>query len=78
MKSTVGERGQITIPNALRKQLGLRPGMRLEITEEDGAIVLRKPGIEAAIEKWAGSAENPYASTDEFLAELRDSDKEPD
>ena len=42
MKSTVGERGQITIPKPIRDRLGLRPGVEVEFEEEDGRLVGRK------------------------------------
>jgi AbrB family looped-hinge helix DNA binding protein len=42
MKATVGERGQVTIPKALRDRLGIRPGQMLEFEAEDGRLVARK------------------------------------
>ncbi len=42
MKSTVGERGQVTIPKPLRDRLGLRPGVEIEFEEEGGRLVGRK------------------------------------
>lgn len=72
MKSTIGERGQITIPKEIRERLGVTPGMQLEVREEEGKIVLVKSGIEEAIAKWKGSARNPYGTTDELLNTLRD------
>jgi AbrB family looped-hinge helix DNA binding protein len=54
MQSAIGERGQITIPKAVRRQLGLRPGMRLEVSVENGAVTLRRPGIADAIDAWGG------------------------
>lgn len=35
------ERGQIVIPSALRKKLGLSAGQRVEIVEAEGALLLR-------------------------------------
>ncbi len=42
MKTTVSEKGQVTIPKALRDRLGLRPGDALEFEEERGRLVARK------------------------------------
>ena len=42
MKAKVAERGQITIPKALRESLGIRPGTVLEFTEERGRLVAEK------------------------------------
>jgi AbrB family looped-hinge helix DNA binding protein len=42
MKATVSEKGQVTIPKALRTSLGLRPGVVLEFEAEAGRLVARK------------------------------------
>ncbi len=78
MHCSVGERGEVTIPKESRDALGLVPGMRLEVSVTDGALVLRKPGIGEALEAWAGTADNPYGSTDEFIAALRGPDRDRD
>lgn len=39
MKATVAERGQVTIPKALRHKLGIRPGAVLDFREENGRLV---------------------------------------
>jgi len=40
--STVSEKGQITVPKRLRDRLGIRPGDRLELVEEEGRLVATK------------------------------------
>ena len=42
MKAVVAERGQVTIPKALRDKLGIRQGTTLEFTATNGALVARK------------------------------------
>jgi len=42
MKTWVSEKGQITIPKALRDKLGIRPGCVLDFEEKNGALVGRK------------------------------------
>ena len=42
MKSTMGERGQVTIPKALRRSLGLRAGDAVQFEERQGKIVLSR------------------------------------
>jgi len=42
MKTIVSEKGQITIPQPLRRRLGIRAGQTLEVSEEGGRLVLVK------------------------------------
>jgi len=42
MKATVSEKGQVTIPKALRSRLGIRPGAVLDFDAEGGRLVARK------------------------------------
>ena len=42
MKTTISEKGQITIPKRLRDRLGLRPGTVLDFEESGGRLVGRK------------------------------------
>lgn len=42
MKAIVLERGQVTIPKALRDKLGIRAGTTLEFAANNGSLVARK------------------------------------
>ena len=42
MKAIVAERGQVTIPKALRDKLGIRPGTTLEFSAREGSLLARK------------------------------------
>jgi len=42
MSAVVAERGQVTIPKALRDRLGIVPGTVLDFTEENGRLVATK------------------------------------
>ena len=42
MKATIAERGQVTIHKALRKKLGMQPGMVLDFHDENGRLVAVK------------------------------------
>ncbi len=55
MKTTVSEKGQITIPKAVRTKLGLRPGTVLELEADRGRLVGRKAGGRDAIDELYGS-----------------------
>ena len=43
-KSKVTAQGQISVPVAVRKKLGIGPGSTLEWVEEGGQIVIRRTG----------------------------------
>ncbi|MEF7613283.1 AbrB/MazE/SpoVT family DNA-binding domain-containing protein [Aquincola sp. MAHUQ-54] len=47
MEATVAERGQITLPKAVRDALGLTKGSVLKIELDGGRIILRKDVSEA-------------------------------
>jgi antitoxin PrlF len=70
MRTTVGERGQITIPKPLRDSLGIRAGDELEVGEEGGRLVLRKAAVTARLERVFGTVDLGM-STDEFIDLLR-------
>jgi antitoxin PrlF len=55
MKSIVSEKGQITIPKAVRTKLGLRPGSVLELDAERGRLVGRKAGGRDIVDDVYGS-----------------------
>jgi AbrB family looped-hinge helix DNA binding protein len=42
MKAAVSEKGQVTIPKALRDKLGIRPGQVMEFEARNGLLVGRK------------------------------------
>lgn len=47
MEATVAERGQITLPKAVRDALGLTKGSVLKVELDGGRIILRKDVSEA-------------------------------
>ncbi len=76
MKTTVSEKGQITIPKPLRVRLGIRPRQILEIGEEGGRLVLVKAGGRDSVDQVFGILKLRH-STDELMAELRDRKRKP-
>lgn len=70
MKSRVSEKGQVTIPKAIRDQLGIRPGALLDFDEEEGRIVATKAQEGDPLEEVFGVIELGE-TTDEFVAALR-------
>ena len=53
MEATVAERGQITLPKAVRDALGLTKGTLLKVELEGNRIVLRK-SVDDAVSKARG------------------------
>ncbi len=70
MKTRVTERGQITIPKAVRERLGIRPGQELEVREQDGAIVAFKAQTVDPLTAVTGIIE-VEGSTDDLIEEIR-------
>ena len=74
MKTTVSERGQITLPKAVRISLGLRAGTILEISVVNGQLIGTKKDSTDPLVKWRGRGRLPagYEHGDEYLADLRE------
>jgi AbrB family looped-hinge helix DNA binding protein len=71
MEAIVAERGQITLPKAVRDTLGLTKGSKLKVELEGGRIVLRKD-VDDAISRVRGSIPlPPGVTTDDIMRELR-------
>jgi AbrB family looped-hinge helix DNA binding protein len=45
LEAEVEDRGRVTIPAHLRRDLGITKGEKLEITSKDGAIILKRKRI---------------------------------
>lgn len=68
---TVAERGQITLPKAVRDALGLVKGSTLKVELDGGRIVLRKD-VSDAISRARGRFKlPPGVTTDDIMRELR-------
>ena len=71
MEATVAERGQITLPKAVRDALGLSKGTTLKVELDGGRIILRKE-VDDAISRARGRFKlPPGVSTDDIMRELR-------
>lgn len=72
MKSTVSEKGQITIPKSVRTALGLRPGTVIEIRAHAGDLIGKKVSVEDVFVKWRGRGALPKGlSVDAYLERAR-------
>lgn len=70
MKTTVSEKGQITIPKRLRDRLGLRPGTILDFEEANGRLVGHKLVPADHLEELVGVL-HLAGGTDAFIREIR-------
>jgi antitoxin PrlF len=71
MEATVAERGQVTLPKAIRDALGLTKGTQLKVELEGSRIILRKD-VDDAISRARGRFKLPKGvSTDDVMRELR-------
>jgi AbrB family looped-hinge helix DNA binding protein len=73
MKTTVSERGQITLPKAIRTKLGIRPGTIIEFELVQGKIIGTKKEPEDALRTWRGKGRLPegISDVDTYLNEVR-------
>jgi AbrB family looped-hinge helix DNA binding protein len=72
MKTVVSEKGQITIPKAVRDELGINAGTVLEVESVEGKLVAVKKESVDAILKWRGRSKIPGSKTvDEYLRRIR-------
>ena len=69
MKAIVAERGQVTIPKALRDKLGIRPGTALEFSARNGMLVATKTETDPVTEVFGCLGRK--VDTDEFIRGLR-------
>ena len=70
MRAKVAERGQVTIPKALRERLGISPGTVLEFEAENGRLVAAKAEPVDRLEQIFGKF-GRGRSSDAVVAELR-------
>ena len=71
MEATVAERGQITLPKAVRDALGLTKGSKLKVELIEGRIVLRKD-VNDALSRLRGKYKlDGFATTDEAMRAIR-------
>ena len=72
MKTIISEKGQVTIPKALRDALGLVPGVILHMELSGQKLVGYKEVAFDPIRKWRGRGALPgRMRTDEYLAKVR-------
>jgi antitoxin PrlF len=72
MKTTVSEKGQVTIPKAIRDKLGLRPGTVLDFVAMEGKLIGVKKEQDDRMGKWLGKGSLPGGlPVDDYLRSVR-------
>jgi antitoxin PrlF len=73
MKTTVSEKGQVTIPKVLRDKLGLRPGTVLDFDAVEGRLIGVKKEKEDRFGRWIGKCSLPGGlAVDAYLGRVRE------
>ena len=73
----IGERGQVTIPKALRERLGLTTNTEVEFVEKHGELILHKRVSDnsrkrrASIKSCIGVLNGQPENVDQFIEEIR-------
>lgn len=70
MKSVVSEKGQVTIPKALRTKLGLRAGTIVDFEADRGRLIGRKASGRDVIDELYGSLKMDEA-VDDYIERVR-------
>ena len=70
MRAKVAERGQVTIPKALRERLGIRPGTVLDFSDDSGRLIAVKADTEDPVDRLFGKY-SKGRSTDAIMNDLR-------
>jgi AbrB family looped-hinge helix DNA binding protein len=70
----VTSKGQVTIPQDVREELGIEPGTNVEFVQENGKIVLRVVDSRTEFDRWLDSAAGvgkAGLTTDKFMRRWR-------
>ncbi|MBK8295130.1 MAG: AbrB/MazE/SpoVT family DNA-binding domain-containing protein [Solirubrobacterales bacterium] len=70
MRNKLSERGQLTIPKALRERLGMKPGTELEFEADGGRLIISKARQKASLRSVVGILRDGRR-TDDVMRELR-------
>jgi antitoxin PrlF len=71
MKAIVSEKGQVTIPRAVRSRLGIHPGTVIDFEAVEGRLVgIKRDRDEDPVDRVTGIIER-HGDIDAYLAETR-------
>ncbi len=68
----ISERGQITIPKALRERFGLHHGVEVEVSATDqGLLIHRRAAALHPVDRVAGFLDGAELDVDEYVEAIR-------
>jgi AbrB family looped-hinge helix DNA binding protein len=70
LELTIAERGQIVIPKKARDELGLKPGVKIEMRVQGQTLVIQK-SVKLDLSQWIGYARDDSTTAQQDLAQLR-------
>jgi AbrB family looped-hinge helix DNA binding protein len=71
-RTRITSKGQITLPKAVRDEMGLRPGDEVEFVKDNGAYRLQRVIGASVFEKWRGYlTEWEGCDVDDMIEEMR-------
>ena len=72
MSNKVTTKGQVTIPKAVREELGIRPGDEVDFVRTNGSYQIQKKLTESPFAKYRGYLKNlAGVDVDELIEEMR-------
>ena len=66
----ISERGQITIPKALRERFGLNQNVEVEVVPTEQGLLIQKRAAEHPVDRIAGILTGDW-DVDEYIEEIR-------
>jgi len=67
---TVSSKGWVVIPSLFRRQIGLKPGMKMVVTEVEGKIILTPQAVDL-VDAFYGKLAMGESLTEELLADRK-------
>ncbi len=74
---TISQKGWVVIPSSFRKEIGLKPGMKMTVTREESRIILTPQDVDV-VDRLYGKLDGGDSLTEALLKERtkdRDSEK---
>lgn len=76
MKTSISEKGQITIPKKIRHEMSLTAGTVLEISIVNGTIIAQKSQNDSVKGRWRGKGKLPNnLDVGTYLRKIRDTEQ---